>query len=172
MNRRALITLLLGGMAAWPLAARAQQGERVRRVGVLTNLTHSDTEGRARDARVAGLLALGCLAGCTTTPPPDDVTTKITQYYAEHASEEGGRCAEPEIASVTKRKVLGRSGQVTQLRVRYSYFDASAPGATDWTRVLQAPRVCTGVAERDFTLVSTDLGYKVMQMSGPVREQP
>jgi hypothetical protein len=38
--------------------------------------------------------------------------------------------------------------------------------------VLQAPRTCTGVAERDFTLVSTDLGYKVMQMSGPVREQP
>ena len=127
---------------------------------------------RGRHARVAGLLALGCLAGCTTTPPPDDVTTKITQYYAEHASEEGGRCAEPEIASVTKRKVLGSSGEVTHLRVRYSYFDASASGATDWPRVLQAPRACTGVAERDFTLVSTDLGYKVMQMSGPVREQP
>jgi hypothetical protein len=125
-----------------------------------------------RRARAAGLLALGCLASCTTMPPSDDVTTKIAQYYAEHASEEGGRCAEPEIASVTKRKVLGSSGQVTQLRVRYSYFDASAPGATDWTRVLQAPRACTGVAERDFTLVSTDLGYKVMEMSGPVREQP
>jgi hypothetical protein len=133
------------------------------------------TRGRSwgtRHARAAGLLALAWLAGCATTPPPDDVTTKITQYYAEHASEEGGRCAEPEIASVTKRKVLARSGEVTHLRVRYSYFDASAPGATDWTRVLQAPRACTGVAERDFTLVSTDLGYKVMQMSGPVREQP
>ena len=103
---------------------------------------------------------------------PTTSQTKIAQYYAEHASEEGGRCAEPEIASVTKRKVLARSGEVTHLRVRYSYFDASAPGATDWTRVLQAPRACTGVAERDFTLVSTDLGYKVMQMSGPVREQP
>ena len=73
---------------------------------------------------------------------------------------------------MTKRKVLGSSGEVTHLRVRYSYFDAGAPGATDWTRVLQAPRACTGVAERDFTLVSTDLGYKVLQMSGPVREQP
>ena len=143
-------------------------GRRVRRAGDAAR----GRGWRARDARVAGLLALGCLAGCTTTPPPDDVTTKITQYYAEHASEEGGRCAEPEIASVTKRKVLARSGEVTHLRVRYSYFYASAPGATDWTRVLQAPRACTGVAERDFTLVSTDLGYKVMQMSGPVREQP
>jgi ABC-type uncharacterized transport system substrate-binding protein len=64
MNRREFITLLGGAAAAWPLAARAQQPDRVRRIGVLTPFAADDAEGHARlTAFAQGLQQLGWTVG-------------------------------------------------------------------------------------------------------------
>src|SRR5262249_50677977 len=54
----------VGGAVAWPLAARAQQAEQMRRIGVLMNLAADDPEGQARIvAFVQGLQELGWTDG-------------------------------------------------------------------------------------------------------------
>jgi putative tryptophan/tyrosine transport system substrate-binding protein len=63
IRRREFITLL-GGAAAWPLAARAQQPDGVRRIGVLFGTVETDPESHARVAAFEqGLYALGWTVG-------------------------------------------------------------------------------------------------------------
>jgi ABC-type uncharacterized transport system substrate-binding protein len=64
VRRRTFITLLGGAAAAWPLTARAQQKDRLRRIGVLMNLASDDAESQARNtAFLKGLQELGWTAG-------------------------------------------------------------------------------------------------------------
>jgi putative ABC transport system substrate-binding protein len=57
MRRREFINLI-GSATVWPLAANAQQRERIRRIGVLMNLAADDLEGQARN-RGSVLLCCG-----------------------------------------------------------------------------------------------------------------
>ena len=64
MKRREFISVIGGAVAAWPLAAGAQQPDRVRRIGVLMNLGSDDAEGQARNAAfLQGLQELGWTVG-------------------------------------------------------------------------------------------------------------
>src|SRR4029434_2315470 len=61
LRRREFITLI-GGAAVWPLAARAQQPERMRRIGFLTSVSESDAQARLAAFR-HGLRDLGWTEG-------------------------------------------------------------------------------------------------------------
>jgi putative ABC transport system substrate-binding protein len=64
MKRREFITLLGGAAAAWPLAVRAQQGERMRRIGMLIPQAADDPESQARVTAFAlGLQESGWIVG-------------------------------------------------------------------------------------------------------------
>jgi len=60
IRRRDFVILLAGGAAAWPLAAPAQQPERLRRIGILMNRAADNPEGQDRLAAFhQGLQELG-----------------------------------------------------------------------------------------------------------------
>jgi putative tryptophan/tyrosine transport system substrate-binding protein len=89
-RRRQFITLIGGAAAAWPLAARAQPRERMRRIGVLMSLAADDPEGQARlTAFVQGLQELGWTDGRNVQIDyrwPAGDAERIRRYAAELAA--------------------------------------------------------------------------------------
>jgi putative ABC transport system substrate-binding protein len=70
MNRRREFITLLGGAAAWPLAARAQQGDRARRIGVLMSRDENDPRAKSEvSAFTQALAGLGWSNGWTFVGP-------------------------------------------------------------------------------------------------------
>jgi putative tryptophan/tyrosine transport system substrate-binding protein len=90
MRRREFITLLGGAAAAWPIAARAQQGERQRRIGVLLPLVVDDPVARAQvGAFVTALQQAGWIDGRNAQidirwagPIPSDIRRHAAELVA------------------------------------------------------------------------------------------
>ena len=103
MRRREFIKLLSGAAASWPLAASAQQGERVRRIGAFISLAAGDAEGRARlTAFVQGLQDLGWNDGRNVR-----VDTRWSVGDAE-----GNRSYAAELVALTPDVILASGGTV------------------------------------------------------------
>jgi ABC-type uncharacterized transport system substrate-binding protein len=87
MRRREVITLLAGAAAAWPLAARAQQPDRIRRIGLLLGIAENDPEALARvTAFRQGLQELGWVEGSNIRIDSRfaaSEATRIRAYVAE-----------------------------------------------------------------------------------------
>jgi putative tryptophan/tyrosine transport system substrate-binding protein len=103
VKRREFITLLGGSAAAWPLAARAQQIERVRRIGALMSVAAGDPMGQARIAAfLQGLRELGWIEGRNL-----QIDTRWTAGVAEairrHAAE---------LVALTPDVIMASGGQV------------------------------------------------------------
>jgi ABC-type uncharacterized transport system substrate-binding protein len=100
MQRRKFITLLGGAAAAWPLTVRAQQPERIRRIGVMMQTAETDPEGRARLAAFTKGLRD---AGWT-----DGRNVRIDYRWAAGSADDG-RALGAELAALTPDVLLAVS---------------------------------------------------------------
>jgi putative ABC transport system substrate-binding protein len=103
MQRREFIGLLGGAGLVWPLAARAQQAERVRRVGALMSMAADDSMGRARIAAfLQGLQELGWTDGRNL-----QLDTRWTAGAPEHIRRHAA-----ELVALAPDVILASGGQV------------------------------------------------------------
>ena len=158
MKRRVFI-LLLGSATAWPLAARAQQGERVRRVAVLMAFTADDPEAQARLLAFAqGLQELGWTVGRNLSTPagsqaiPTALANTRRNWWRSRRT-----------SSCQRRRSLGaiaagdpdRADRVRECSRPGGRRQHRQPGAAGWQRHwlyavrIQYEREMAGAAQRD-----------------------
>jgi putative tryptophan/tyrosine transport system substrate-binding protein len=105
MRRREFISLLSGGAAAWPLAARAQQPDRGRRIGVLMGYAEADADAQAwYTAFREGLQKLGWA---------EDLDTKIDTRWATATDAESMRRFAKELVALQPDLILSSTTPTT-----------------------------------------------------------
>ena len=147
MTRRAFITLL-GGVAAWPLAVRGQQGERVQRIGMLTNLASDDQEGQTRIAAfLQGLQELGWKVGRNVR-----INYRWgagnAELYRKHAAEL--LALEPDVIVTNGTSTIGPVLQTTRT-VPVVFVNVTDPVASGFVESLARPGgTATGFASAEY----------------------
>src|SRR6266481_4702016 len=109
MKRREFITILGSAAAAWPLAARAQQGGQVRRIGMLIGYAENDPETQARLAAFRqGLEHLGWTEGRNV---------RVDYRFAPEGPEQAQRFAK-ELVALQPDILVGNSTPATAALLR------------------------------------------------------
>jgi putative ABC transport system substrate-binding protein len=149
MRRRKFITLLGGTVVAWPLAARAQQAERMRRIGVLMSLAADDPEGKARLAAfVQRLQELGW---------SDGRNVRIDYRWAVSDAERTRYAAElvalaPDVILATSGATVGALQQVSR-NVPIVFVTVIDPVGGGWVASLARPGGnATGFTSYEFSM--------------------
>jgi putative ABC transport system substrate-binding protein len=190
VKRRELITLL-GAAAAWPLAARAQQSERMRRIGVLMPSAADDPEFQARiTAFLQGLAQLGWLDGRNVridTRWGVADADRIRKYAAELVALGPDVILAPGSASLAPLLQATRAVPIVFTTVAdpvgAGYVDSLArPGgnatgfivyeysiAAKWLELLKeiAPRVTRAAVLRDSAIAAGPAQFGVIQAAAP-----
>ena len=148
VKRREFITLL-GSAATWPLAARAQQGERTRRIGALMGLAEDDPDRGVRVAAFAqGLQQLGWTIGGNVRIDYRWATSDVerSRYAAELVA------LKPDVLFATSGATVGALQQATRT-VPIVFVTVIDPVGGGWVASLARPGGnATGFAASEFSL--------------------
>jgi putative tryptophan/tyrosine transport system substrate-binding protein len=156
MRRREFIGLL-GGASAMPFAARAQQGERVRRIGVFMSTAATDAEGQARlGAFLQGLQEFGWAVGRNVRIDirwPEGDTDEIRKHAAELAT------VAPDVILATGSATVGPLLQATKT-VPIVFVGVVDPVGAGYVANLARP----GANSTGFTLFEYGLSGKWLEL--------
>jgi putative ABC transport system substrate-binding protein len=150
LKRRKLITLLAGAAASWPLAARAQQSDRVRRIGVLMSMVDSDPRGMEFITVFAqGLAELGWTVGRNVRIEyrwgAGDLD-RFRRYAAELVA------LSPDVVLATAGSIVGAFQQVSRT-VPIVFVTTIDPVGGGWVESLSRPGSnATGFAAFEFSM--------------------